>query len=89
MSIFIFEYFLVTSPKGFTSQGSTGDMTQQEQGKGDSNAVNNLSPQERKILKEILELKNKKDPRYATKIKDTLAKYPKIKDFILTQHKNQ
>jgi hypothetical protein len=60
----------------------------QDQSKND-NAFNNLSPQEKKMLKEILELKNKKDPRYSTKIKDILSKYPKIKDFILTQHKNQ
>jgi len=41
------------------------------------------------LLKEIMENKNKKDPRCVKKIKEILLKNPKIKDYIISTKQNE
>jgi hypothetical protein len=46
-----------------------------------------LDANEKKLLKQIMELRQKKDPRYDRMIMDILKKNPKIKDYIYNQKK--
>ncbi len=75
-------------PQG--QQGHGQDQSPQEvQGGGAATGVNSLSQQEKKLLKEIMENKNKRDPRCAQRIKEILIKHPRIKEFIMNQNKAQ
>ncbi len=77
---------------GGVPQGSgptTSVQDQSQGGQGATTGINSLSAQERKLLREIMESKNKRDPRSSQRIKEILMKYPKIKEFIMTQSKAQ
>jgi hypothetical protein len=72
------------------NQGHGQDQSPQEvQQGGAATGVNSLSQQEKKLLKEIMENKNKRDPRCAQRIKEILIKHPRIKEFIMNQNKAQ
>ena len=71
-------------------QAGQPQMAVQNQGQGGPlTDITSLTTQEKKLLKEIMEHKNKKDPRCAQKIKEILQKHPRIKEFILNQNKVQ
>jgi len=83
-------------PQGMMQQqqgGQIQDQSPQEVQQGGQGGavtgVNALSQQEKKLLKEIMENKNKRDPRCAQRIKEILIKHPRIKEFIMNQNKAQ
>ena len=66
-----------------------GTPVQEQAQGGPLTGINSLTPQEKKLLKEIMENKNKRDPRCAQRIKEILIKHPRIKEFIMNQNKAQ
>lgn len=48
-----------------------------------------LNPNEKELMKEIMELRTKNDPRCTQRIKEILKNNPKILDFIKNQNKGQ
>lgn len=79
---------MMQQPQGMP-QGQGQDQSPQDVQGGAATGVNSLSQQEKKLLKEIMENKNKRDPRCAQRIKEILIKHPRIKEFIMNQNKAQ
>jgi hypothetical protein len=75
-----------------SAQQAGGDQSAQG-GQGAAGGVlsglNTLTPQEKKLFKEIMDNKNTKDPRCKQRIKEILLQNPKIKEFIMNQSKAQ